>query len=104
LAEWDNKEHNCLKIYHEFDCEYLLIILEEFDTDYKFFERMRLLSWKTLECDKIVMNNVNETNRYSFGKVHLKINCIDYLPSLGNIFVKVIFHPYFIESKKAKMQ
>lgn len=50
------------------------------------------------------MNNVNETNRYSFGKVHLRISFIDYLPNLGNLFVKVIFPPYFIESKKAKMQ
>lgn len=31
IQEWDNKQHNVMKVRHEFDSEYLLIALEEFE-------------------------------------------------------------------------
>ena len=39
LSEWDNKEHKCLKIRHDYDSECLLIILEEYEP--QFYEKKR---------------------------------------------------------------
>ena len=100
LPEWDNKEHRVLIIKHEFDSEWLLVILEEFEKDF-WFKRNQLLA-KSLEYSKTYMDIINETNRYSFGKLRIKINQLDNCPNIGKIFIRIKLGPFFIETRRIK--
>lgn len=89
-----------MKIKHEFDSDLLLIILEEFESS--FHDKYKLLQIKALEYSRETMSLVNETNRYSFGKVHLKINGIDNITNMGNLFVRIRADPFILETRRIK--
>lgn len=71
IPEWDNKVHQAMIIRHEFDNEWLLLALEDYEKD--FFTKRKELLAKSLEWSKDTMDTINETNRYAFGKVFLRI-------------------------------
>lgn len=55
-----------------------------------------------MERSKEMMHTVNESNRYSFGKIHLKVNGIDNINNYGNIFVRILANPFVFETKSVK--
>lgn len=86
-------------IQHEYDSDYLLLALEEFEPS--FLEKFRLIRSKSFEHSKETMEVVTESNRYSFGKVHLKITYLDNAnTNFGNIFLRIKLKPYLLETKK----
>ena len=100
LPEWDNKEHLTLIIKHEFDTEWLLLIFEEFEK--QFFDKRKQLLAKSLVYSKECMDKPDQTNRYAFGKVHVRITGIDNIPNIGKLFFKIRLGPFFIESRRLK--
>lgn len=48
------------------------------------------------------MSTVNETNRYSFGKIHIRLNTLSFFPTQGSIFIKISLPPFSIESKRVR--
>ena len=46
---------------------------------------------------------VNETNRYPFGKVHLKLMGIPKLKREGSLYIRIGLNPYNFESRKLSM-
>ena len=87
-------------IRHEFDNEWLLLALEDYEKD--FFTKRKELLAKSLEWSKDTMDTINETNRYAFGKVLLRIKQIFDTPNLGKIFCRVRIGPFFVETKRVK--
>lgn len=71
IPEWDNKKHLTMVIRHEFDSEWLLIAPEV--NEREFYTKRKELLTKSLEYSKNSMETINETNRYSFGKVFVRI-------------------------------
>jgi hypothetical protein len=100
VPEWDNKEHQTLIIKHDFDSEWLLLVFEEFQK--QFSEKRKQLLAKSLEYSKATMDKPDQTNRYSFGKVHLRVNGIDNIPNIGKLFFRVRLGPFFIETRRLK--
>jgi hypothetical protein len=48
------------------------------------------------------METVNQTNMYSFGKIHLRIRGIENSPNIGKVFIRIRFDPFFLETRKLK--
>jgi len=71
IQEWDNKEHQVIVIKHDFDSDCLLMALDEYNN--LFDEKRKKLIAQSLESCKESMEEVNLSNRYSFGKIHLKV-------------------------------
>lgn len=46
------------------------------------------------------MEEVEMSNRYSFGKIYLRINFFEDYINFGNIFIRIKLNPYILESKK----
>lgn len=46
---------------------------------------------------------VNETNRYPFGKVHLKLMGIPKLKREGSLYIRIGLNPYNFETRKLSM-
>ena len=55
-----------------------------------------------MERSKERMHAVDDSNRYSFGKIHLKINGIDNINNFGNLFVRILVNPFVFETKTVK--
>lgn len=72
IQEWDNKEHQVIVIKHDFDSDCLLMALDEYNN--LFDEKRKKLIAQSLESCKESMEEVNLSNRYSFGKIHLKVS------------------------------
>ena len=87
-------------IRHEFDSEWLLLMFEE--NEDKFYEMRKQLLAKSLECSKENMERPDETNRYSFGKVRLKIKRLKNIPNIGKLFFRIKLGPFSIESRRLK--
>jgi hypothetical protein len=96
----DGKEEDIIKIKHEYDTDYLLLILDEYKK--MFGEIYDFLLERSIAYSKDIMSLVNETNRYSFGKIHIRINTLNFFPCSGSIFVKIILSPYTVESKRVR--
>jgi hypothetical protein len=71
VGEWDGRVHRTLLIKHDFDMDWLLLALEEFERDT--LEISARLELKALEFSKESMaasgRLPDQTNRYSFGKI-----------------------------------
>lgn len=92
IPEWDNKEHSALVVMHEFDSEWLLIVLEE---NQKYFrDKRKQLVAKSLEYSKATMEIINETNRYSFGKIRIRVKSLEQCPNIGKLFVRIKLGPF----------
>ena len=100
VPEWDNKQHPALVIKHEFDSEWLLIVLEEFEKNFR--DKRKQLLAKSLEYSKETMEPINETNRYSFGKIRIRIKSLDVCPNIGKLFVRIRLGPFFQETRRVK--
>lgn len=87
-------------IKHDWDTDYLLMILDEYKN--KFNEIYDFLLERSIVNSKQIMSVVNETNRYCFGKVHLRLNTLTFFPSQGAIFIKISLPPFTIESKRVR--
>jgi len=48
------------------------------------------------------MDVINETNRYAFGKIQIKIKQLCDVQNIGKLFVRVRLGPYFYETKRVK--
>ena len=48
------------------------------------------------------MDKPDETNRYSFGKVRLKIKRLKNIPNIGKLFFRIKCGPFTIESRRLK--
>jgi hypothetical protein len=55
-----------------------------------------------LEYSKGGMEIINETNRYAFGKVHLRIKQIYDVPNIGKLFIRIRLGPFFLETRRIK--
>jgi hypothetical protein len=92
VPEWDNKEHPALVVKHEYDSEWLLIVLEEFQKYFR--DKRKQLVAKSLEYSKASMEVINETNRYSFGKIRIRIKSLENCPNIGKIFIRIKLGPF----------
>lgn len=57
----------------------------------------------TLMPTKESMIEINETNRYAFGKVYVKIKQLVNMPNIGNLLIKVKVNPFQLVSRKVKI-
>lgn len=79
-------------VMHEFDSEWLLIVLEE---NQKYFrDKRKQLVAKSLEYSKATMEIINETNRYSFGKIRIRVKSLEQCPNIGKLFVRIKLGPF----------
>jgi hypothetical protein len=100
VPEWDGKVHQAMIMRHEFDNDWLLLALEDYEKDFN-TKRKELLG-KSLECSKDSMEVINETNRYAFGKILIRIKQIAATPNLGKIFIRLKCGPFIVETKRLK--
>lgn len=57
---------------------------------------------KSLEHSKNTMEIINETNRYAFGKIKIKVKHLIDVPNLGKLFVRVKLGPFVMETRRVK--
>ena len=48
------------------------------------------------------MEEVDMSNRYSFGKIFLRINGLEDYVNFGQVFIRIKLNPYILESRKIK--
>ena len=100
VAEWDGRMHQVLIIRHDFDTEWLLLVLEEQERDT--LEVSASLELKALECSKEAMRPTDQTNRYAFGKVYVRVRGLDHTPNIGKLFFRVKLGAFSLESRRLK--
>lgn len=103
VSEWDGRMHHVLIIRHDFDTDWLLLVLEENEKDT--IEVSAKLELKALEYSKESMASKmpDQTNRYSFGKVYVRIRGLDHMPNIGKLFFRVKLGPFSLESRRLKI-
>jgi hypothetical protein len=91
-----------LIIKHDFDTDYLLMALEDPRRDVG--EISANLEYKAIEFSKESMQGKipDQTNRYSFGKLYVRIKGLDHTPNIGKLFFRVKLGPFALESKRMK--
>ena len=99
IPEWDNKSHPCMIIRHEYDSDWLLLAIED---DKAFSQKRKDLLAKSLEHSKITMDTINETNRYAFGKIKIRLKHLFDCPNIGKLFVRIKLGPFSLESRRVK--
>lgn len=102
IPEWDGRQHNVLIIKHDFDTDYLLMALEDSKRDVN--EISASLELKALEFSKESMQGKipDQTNRYSFGKLYVRVKGLDHTPNIGKLFFRVKLGPFSLESRRMK--
>lgn len=102
IPDWDGRMHSVLIIKHDFDTDWLLLALEKTEQD--IFEVSANLELKALEYSKESMAGriPDQTNRYSFGKVYVRIKGLDKMPNIGKLFYRVKLGPFSLESRRLK--
>ena len=105
----DGVPQDAIGIKHDFDIDYLIIMLE--GHEFEFEEVFNYMQARCYEHKNTIMGTVNETNRYSFGKFHLKskrfyliilVGEIQGLKPEVNIYIRIILKPFTLETKKVK--
>jgi len=100
ITDWDHRVHPTLLIRHDFDTDWLLLALEENERDT--LELAARLEFKALEFSKESMSLPDQTNRYSFGKLHLHVKGLEHVPNLGKLFFRVKLGPFSLETRRLK--
>lgn len=96
----EEKEQDIIRIKHDYDTDYLLLVLDEYQK--MFSEIYDFMLERSILHSKDSMSLVNETNRYSFGKIHIRINTLSFFQCSGSLYVKIICPPFTLESKRVR--
>jgi hypothetical protein len=95
VGEWDARFHETLVIKHDFDTDWLLLVLEELERQtHKIAFDLKI---QALEYTKDNFNNVappNQTNRYSFGKLLVKVRGLYNVANVGKMFFRLKMGPF----------
>ena len=89
--------YDIIMVKHNFDKDYLLINFEQ--TDVSLQQRFKDLTHQSLERSKII-ENLNSTNMYSFGKLKIKLIDIKNLVCTSTFFVRISSGPFVVSSRK----
>jgi hypothetical protein len=95
VAEWDGKFHDALIIKHDFDTDWLLMVLV--DLEHETLKKTTELRYQALEYSKDTMTggkSADQTNRYSFGKLHVKVKGLYFVPNVGKLFFRLRMGPF----------
>ena len=44
----------------------------------------------------------DQTNRYSFGKVHVSVKGLDHVPNIGKLFMRLKLGPFQLDTRRMK--
>jgi len=100
----DKKEKELRKIMilsHRYEYQTVCMVIKEEDnfTNIVDFIKEEIFQDSIEKVNKITMMEVNETNRYPFGKLFLEIRGIEDLYSNRDIRIDIDFNPYMLKSK-----
>ena len=92
-------------IKHPYDCDNLLVSFEEARDTPPLSQLYRQLVMKSLDRtpdyaeERACVNELNDTNKFSFGKILVRIIQIENLFATSTIFIRIRTGPYVLETR-----